>query len=102
MADKDNKDIKADVAEALEMLAGLATLVGAAPGIPPIGAMIARFTAVTFGTVSQLLNEGASLDEALAAVRRVRHIKTAKEDARVDAAIAAKPLSVDPVEPSRD
>jgi hypothetical protein len=93
----ENEKRKRELIEVLKALAGAATL--AAPSLPGVGATIARVIAVGLGTVSLLMQEGATLEEALATVKRVRHIDTSVEDQRTDAAIAAKPVSVDPVTP---
>jgi hypothetical protein len=82
-------DPKAELSRTLALLAGAATSLSVA--LPAPGDAIARVIATGLGVVGLLLREGASVDEAIAAIRRVRHIDTRADDAAVDAKVAAKP-----------
>jgi len=82
-------DPKAELSRTLALLAGAATSLSVA--LPAPGDIIARVIATGLGVVGLLLREGASVDEAIAAIRRVRHIDTHADDAAVDAKIDAKP-----------
>ncbi len=82
-------DPKAELSRTLALLAGAATSLSVA--LPAPGDIIARVIATGLGVVGLLLREGASVDEAIAAIRRVRHIDTRADDAAVDAKIDAKP-----------
>ncbi len=82
-------DPKAELSRTLALLAGAATSLSVA--LPAPGDTIARVIATGLGVVGLLLREGASVDEAIAAIRRVRHIDTRADDAVVDAKIDSKP-----------
>lgn len=82
-------DPQAELSRTLALLAGAATSLAVA--LPAPGDTIARVIATGLGVVGLMLREGATVDEAIAAIRRVRHIDTRADDAAVDATVAAKP-----------
>lgn len=90
---------QAELSRTLALLAGAATSLAVA--LPAPGDTIARVIATGLGVVGLMLREGASADEAIAAIRRVKHIDTRADDAAVDAKNAAKP-SRDVGIPARD
>lgn len=75
-------------------LAGAATTfaVATASALPAPAGIVARVLAAALGSVSLMLREGASIEEAIGAIKRVRHIDTSADDAAVDAKVDAKPL----------
>ena len=83
---------QAELSRTLALLAGAATSLAVA--LPAPGDTIARVIATGLGVVGLMLREGATVDEAIAAIRRVRHIDTRADDAAVDAKVAAKPSGI--------
>ncbi len=73
----------------------LATLSGAATAAGTVltgpSAIVARVIAASLGVASAMLSQGATPQQAVDAIKRVRHIDTHADDAAVDAKIAAKP-----------
>lgn len=80
---------QAELSRTLALLAGAATSLAVA--LPAPGDTIARVIATGLGVVGLMLREGATVDEAIAAIRRVKHIDTRADDAAVDAKVDAKP-----------
>ena len=73
----------------LSDLAGAATAV--ATVLPEPGGIVARVIAAALGVASAMLSQGATPQQAVDAIKRVRHIDTRADDAAVDAQNAAKP-----------
>lgn len=72
----------------------LATLSGAATAAGTVltgpSAIVARVIAAALGVASAMLSQGATPQQAVDAIKRVKHIDTRADDAAVDAKIAAK------------
>jgi len=73
----------------------LATLSGAATAAGTVltgpSAVVARVIAASLGVASAMLSQGATPQQAVDAIKRVRHIDTRADDAAVDAKVDAKP-----------
>lgn len=83
-------DMRADLARTLAILAGAATSVSVA--LPAPGDIIARLIAAGLGVAGLMLREGATPQQAVDAIKRVRHIDTSADDAAVDRKVDAKPI----------
>lgn len=88
-----------DLHRLVDDLASAMSLVSPALAPWPVAAYVARVVSTALGVTSMLLREGATPEEAVAAIRRVRRIDTSADDARADAAIAAKPSLEAPAVP---
>ena len=53
-------------------------------------AIVARLIAAALGMASAMLSQGATAEQAIAAIKRVRHIDTSADDTAVDVKIDAK------------
>lgn len=92
-------------AERTALQTTFATLSGAAMAATAVlagpMAIVARVISTAFGVASALLSQGATPQQVIDAIKRVRHIDTRADDAAVDAKNAAKP-SRDVGIPARD
>ena len=76
----------------------LATLSGAATAAGTVltgpSAIVARVIAASLGVASAMLSQGATPQQAVDAIKRVRHLDVRADDAAVDAKIDAKPSGI--------
>lgn len=75
-------------------LSGALTL--AAPALPAPGPGIARLVAAGLGAAAAMIDQGASLDEAVHRIQRVRRIDTTEVDADARRRADALPSSANP------
>ena len=74
----------------LATLSGAATAAGAV--LTGVGGIVARVISAALGVASAMLSQGATPQQAVDAIKRVRHIDTSADDAAVDLKVDAKPL----------
>lgn len=74
----------------LATLSNAATAAGAV--LTGVGGIVARVISAALGVASAMLSRGATPQQAVDAIKRVRHIDTSADDAAVDLKVDAKPL----------
>ena len=88
-----NEAERAAAQATLATLSGAATAAGAV--LTGVGGIVARVISAALGVASAMLSQGATPQEAIAAIKRVRHLDTSADDAGVDAKVDAKPTRAD-------
>lgn len=86
-ADKDIQPTRKLLAD----LAGAATAVALSGVLPEPGSLVMRIISAGLGAASAMLLQGATPQQAVDTIKRVRHIDTRADDAAVDAKVDAKP-----------
>ena len=84
-----NDNERAALQGTLATLSGAATAAGAVLTGP--AAIVARVIAASLGVTSALLSQGATPQQAVDAIKRMRHLDVRADDAAVDAKVNAKP-----------
>lgn len=85
-----NEAERAAAQATLATLSGAATAAGAV--LTGVGGIVARVISAALDVASAMLSQGATPQQAVDAIKRVRHIDTSADDAAVDRKVDAKPL----------
>lgn len=85
-----NESERAAAQATLATLSGAATAAGAV--LTGVGGIVARVISAALGVASAMLSQGATPQQAVDAIKRVRHLDTSADDAAVDAKVDAKPI----------
>lgn len=83
-----NETERATAQATLATLSGAATAAGAV--LTGVGGIVARVISAALGVASAMLSQGATPQQAVDAIKRVRHIDTTEDDARVDLKLEEK------------
>lgn len=83
-----NETERAAAQATLATLSGAATAAGAV--LTGVGGIVARVISAALGVASAMLSQGATPQQAVDAIKRVRHLDTSTDDAAVDAKVDAK------------
>ena len=86
-----NEAERAAAQATLATLSGAATAAGAV--LTGVGGIVARVISAALGVASAMLSQGATPQQAVDAIKRVRHLDTSADDAAVDRKVEAKTLT---------
>ena len=86
-----NEAERAAAQATLATLSGAATAAGAV--LTGVGGIVARVISAALGVASAMLSQGATPQQAVDAIKRVRHLDTSVDDAAVDRKVEAKTLT---------